>query len=180
VLRFTTAALIIIRLLAKWEQYSFILQCYNTIYMMQSYHSNRRETERTKRRAQHSSSGGGSVRNIRDASESTVFQQRTRVRVLGGWWRAQPTDGQETALQHHAASAATNVRRGRPARRRRVVGGVPATHCTGRQLAVTDEQLSYTRTLRTFRNRAMRQTAARKPQNQQRAQLSSDGDDDMM
>ena len=76
---------------------------------MQSYHSNRRETERTKRRAQRSSSSGGSVHNIRDASESTVFQQRARVRVLGGWWQAQPTDGQETALQPHVASAATNV-----------------------------------------------------------------------
>jgi len=53
---------------------------------MQGYHSNRGETERTKRRAQRSSSssGGGSVHNIRDASESTVFQQRARVRVLGG------------------------------------------------------------------------------------------------
>jgi len=51
---------------------------------MQSYRSNRGETERTKRRAQHSSSSGGNVHNIRDASESTVFQQRARVRVLGG------------------------------------------------------------------------------------------------
>ena len=51
---------------------------------MQSYHSNRGETERTKRRAQRSSSGGGSAHNIRDAGESTVFQQRARVRVLGG------------------------------------------------------------------------------------------------
>jgi len=76
---------------------------------MQSYYSNRGETERTKSRAQHSSSSGGSVHNIRDASESTVFPQRTRVRVLGGWWRAQPTDGQEAALQHHAASAVINV-----------------------------------------------------------------------
>ena len=51
---------------------------------MQSYHSNRRERKRTKRRAQHSSSSGGSVHNIRDATESTVFQQRALVRVLGG------------------------------------------------------------------------------------------------
>ena len=76
---------------------------------MQSYHSNRGETERTKRCAQRSSSSGGSVHNIRDAGESAVFQQRARVRVLGSWWRAQPTDEQETALQPHAASAATNV-----------------------------------------------------------------------
>jgi len=73
---------------------------------------------------------------------------------------------------------------GRPARRRRqrVVDGVAATHCTRRQPASGGSNrpspTSSCRNRRTFRNRAVRQTAATKPPKQQRVQLSSDNGDD--
>jgi len=154
--------------------------------MMQSYHSNRRERKRTKSRAQRSSSSGGSVHNIRDASESTVFQQRARPcswRLMASSADRRAGDG--TPAPRGECSDQRLVA-GRPTRcrRQRVVDGVPATHCTRRQPASGGSNrpspTSSCRTRRTFRNRAVRQTAATKPQNQQRAQLSSDGDDDMM
>ena len=71
-----------------------------------------------------------------------------------------------------------NIRR----RRQRVGDGVPATHCTRRQPASGGRnRLSPTssrRTRRTFRNRVVRQTAATKPPEQQRVQLSSDSGGD--
>ena len=67
-----------------------------------------------------------------------------------------------------------NIRR----RRQRVGDGVPATHCTRRQPASGGRNrpspTSSRRTRRTFRNRVVRQTAATKPPEQQRVQLSSD------
>ena len=150
---------------------------------MQGYHSNRGETERTKRRAQRSSSSGGSVHNIRDASESTVFQQR----ACPCSWRLMASSADRRAGDGTPAPPGDcsdqRLVGGRPARRRRqrVVDGVPATHCTRRQAASGGSNrpspTSSCRTRRTFRNRAVRQTAATKAQ-QQRVQLSSDNGDD--
>jgi len=98
---------------------------------------------------------------------------------------AQPTDGQETALQHHVATAATNVwSEGDPRdadaneswtafQQRTAPGGNQRP-----EAATVASPMSSCRTRRTVRNRAVRQTAVTKPSQQQRVQLSSDNGDD--
>ena len=151
---------------------------------MQGYHSNRGETERTKRRAQCSSSSGGSVHNTRRQRVTGV----PATRACPCSWRLMASSANRRAGDSTPAPCGEcsdqRLVGGRPARRRRqrVMDGVPATHCTWRQPASGGSNQpspsSSCRTRQTFRNRAVRQTAATKPPQQQRVQLSSDNGDD--
>ena len=109
-----------------------------------------------------------------------VILQFRRCKVI----TARPTGGKRKELKRRAQRSSSSGGRVRNIRRRRqrVVDGVPATHCTRRQPASGTRNrpspTSSCRTRRTFRNRAVRQTAATKPPEQQRVQLSSDSGGD--
>jgi len=109
-----------------------------------------------------------------------VILQFSRCTVI----TARSTGGKRKELKMRTQRSSSGGGRVRNIRRRRqrVGDGVPATHCTRRQPASGTRNRpspsNSCRTRLTFRNRAVRQTAATKPPKQQRVQLSSDSGGD--
>ena len=119
---------------------------------MQSYHSNRRETERTKRRAQRSSSSGGSVHNIRDpASQRCSSNARVSVFLAADGELSRPTGRRRHSSTTRRVQRPTSGRRKTRAtptptsrgRRSSNALHLAATSIRRQQPAIADEQLSY-------------------------------------